>query len=223
MATLWLPCWSLSGKLWMPEDQLTPGQGLAAWDPQRRHRTAWGLQGPAPLHCPPWIPQGQGRGSPGGALTGHEGTKVGGAPCTCTCPASARPEPGDGAPPMGTGDSHTSEALARGPAPPPPPPRQQCLGSHLHPADADPPPAQGHSRHRGAVGLWGGADAPRTTPRMIPTEPVSGPHAQAPPPDSAPCFRPSGTYCPLWARGQAENETSSLGGLASGPGWEGRG
>lgn len=53
--------------------------------------------------------------------------------------------------------------------------------------------------------------------------PVSGPHAQALPPDSAPCFRPSGTYCPLWARGQAENKTSSLGGLASGPGWEGRG
>ena len=51
----------------------------------------------------------------------------------------------------------------------------------------------------------------------------SGPNAQALPPDSAPCFRPLGTCRPLWARGQAKNETSSPGGLASGPGWEGRG
>lgn len=53
-------------------------------------------------------------------MTGHEGTKAGGAPRTCTCPASARTEPRDGAPPTGTRDSHTSKALARGPAPSPP-------------------------------------------------------------------------------------------------------
>ena len=82
-ATLWPLCWSLSGKLWTPEDQLTLAGGRelgAAQDPNAGTTQPGDCRDPSHCTAHSGFLRGRGHGPPGGALTGHEGTKAGGAP-----------------------------------------------------------------------------------------------------------------------------------------------